>query len=55
METQLFAKLKDGRVLPVKNVDGQAVSVRIRPGIILTVPMTMVKRLMCFRGRQTKE
>ena len=51
METQLFAKLKDGRFLPVKDFDGQTVSLRIKPGTIITLPATQVAALRCFKGR----
>ena len=55
METQLFAKLKDGRLLPVKDVDNQAVSLRVKPGVILTIAMKEIKAFQCFKGRGLKE
>jgi len=50
MEIQLFAKLKDGRLLPVKDFDGQVVSLQIKPGIVTTLPVKTVKEFKCFKG-----
>ena len=47
MDTQLFAKLKDGRLVAVKSFDGQVVSIRVKPGCTLNIPLQLVKRFDC--------
>ena len=54
METQLFAKLVDGRLLPVKSVDEGVVSLRVKRGCVLSVPVNMVRKFECFKGRYHK-